>query len=194
MSLDEPEPSASPPPAVAALVTLAALAVGLTLPDVDLRLGLGHRSALTHSLLPALLLLAWRRRAAACGIAAGIGVHLAADCFPRRMTGYATVKLPLLGALPPLESYAWLALNAAAALLLAAWWVRRLHAPVARALVGLAALAAALRYLWHDPGGWPVLALAGGVTFAVARARGGAFSAARGRRACGARSTRSRTP
>ena len=174
------EPSTAPPPAVAALVTLIALAIGLTLPDVDLRLGLGHRSALTHSLLPALLPLAWRGRAAACGIAGGIGVHLAADCFPRRMTGYATVKLPLHGALPPLESYAWLALNAAAALLLAAWWARRLHAPAARALVGLAALAAALRYLWHDPGGWPVLALAGGVAFAAVRARG----SARHRRGC----------
>ncbi len=169
--MPSPEPSATSPPAVAALVSLVALAVGLTLPDVDLRLGLGHRSALTHSLLPALLLLAWRQRAAACGIAAGIAVHLAADCFPRRMTGYATVKLPLFGALPPLESYAWLALNAAAALLLAAWWARRLHAPAARALVGLAALAAALRYLWHDPGGWPVLALAGGVAFAVVRGK-----------------------
>ena len=164
-------PSLAPPPALAALITLVALAVGLTLPDLDLRLGLGHRSALTHSLLPALLLLVWRQRAAACGIAAGIGVHLAADCFPRRMTGYATVKLPLHGALPPLESYAWLALNAVAALLFASWWARRLHAPVARALVGLAALAAALRYLWHDPGGWPVLALAGGVAFVVVRGR-----------------------
>ncbi|MBB3694499.1 hypothetical protein [Sphingomonas sp. BK580] len=168
-------PAPAPPPAVsaatAALVTLIALAVGLMLPDVDLRLGLGHRSALTHSLLPALLLLASRQRAAACGIAAGVGVHLAADCFPRRMVGYATVKLPLHGALPPLESYGWLALNAAAALLLASWLGRQLHAPVARALVALAALAAALRYLWHDPGGWPVLALAGGVAFVVVRGR-----------------------
>ncbi|MBW6528281.1 hypothetical protein KZ813_15680 [Sphingomonas sp. RHCKR7] len=165
------EPSPALPTALAALVTLVALAVGLTLPDVDLRLGLGHRSALTHSLLPALLPLVWRQRAAACGIAAGVGVHLAADCFPRRMIGYATVKLPLLGALSPLESYAWLALNAAAALLLAAWCARRLHAPLARALVGVAALAAALRYLWHDPGGWPVLALVGAATVAVVRGR-----------------------
>ncbi|TCP33187.1 hypothetical protein [Sphingomonas sp. BK235] len=157
--MSSPEPQRAPPPAVAAIVTLVALAVGLTLPDLDLRLWLGHRSALTHSILPALLLLAARQRAAACGIAAGTGVHLAADCFPRHMIGYATVKLPLAGAMSPLHSYAWLALNAVAALLLAAALARRLHAPVVRAAVAVAALAAALRYLWHDPGGWPVLAL-----------------------------------
>ena len=46
--------AAMPPALIAALVTFVAFLIGLTLPDLDLRLWLGHRSALTHSLLPAL--------------------------------------------------------------------------------------------------------------------------------------------
>lgn len=68
-------------------LTLVAFAIGLTLPDVDLALGLGHRSGLTHSMAPALLALARARwRHAGCGLAGGTGLHLAADCFPNAMT------------------------------------------------------------------------------------------------------------
>ena len=149
-----------PPAVVAGIATAMAFAIGLTLPDVDLHLWLGHRSGLTHSVLPALLLLARRAwRAAACGTAAGPGLHLAADSFPNRMVGYATVKLPGLGALPAAESYAWIALNALAALALAAWLARRLHAPAAALLLAAGFVAGGAAYLWRTDGGWPVLAL-----------------------------------
>lgn len=151
-------PSAS---ALAAVITSIAFAIGLTLPDIDLHLWLEHRSAVTHSVLPMLVLLARRRwHAAACGVGAGSGLHLAADTFPNRMVGFATIKLPLAGALPSAASYAWLAINALLALVLAAWLARRLHAPVAALLLTGAALAAGGAYLYRTDGGWPVLAIA----------------------------------
>ncbi|PZQ59119.1 MAG: hypothetical protein DI544_11930 [Sphingomonas taxi] len=150
-----------PPALIAAIVTLVAFAAGLTLPDVDLHLWLGHRSAVTHSVLPACALLARRRwHPAACGMGAGTGLHLAADTFPNRMIGFATVKLPFVGALPTAASYAWLAINALAALMLAAWLARRLHAPGIAALLVLAAIVGGVGYLWRTDGGWPVLAIA----------------------------------
>lgn len=163
-----------PPAIVAALGTAIAFAIGLTLPDADLHLWLGHRSGVTHSILPAVLLLARRAwRAAACGVAAGTGLHLAADSFPNRMVGYATVKLPGIGALPAAESYAWLALNALAALVLAAWLARRLHAPAAVLLLAGGFLLAGAGYLWRTDGGWPVLAIAAALGWAGWRARRG---------------------
>ena len=145
-----------------AALTLVAFAIGLRLPDVDLLLGLGHRNGVTHSVAPALVALGrvqWRH--AGCGLAGGTGLHLAADCFPNAMTGYATVKLPLAGGIGAAASYGWLAINAAAALVLAAVALRRLHHP--RAAIGMAALAAAIGagYLWRTVGGCPVLAVPG---------------------------------
>ena len=161
-----------PPALIAALVTFVAFLIGLTLPDLDLRLWLGHRSALTHSIVPACALLARRRwHPAACGVGAGTGLHLAADTFPNRMIGYATVKLPLVGALSAGASYWWLALNALAALAMAAWLARRLHAPATAALLTLAVVATGAGYLWRTDGGWPVLALAVGSVWLVWRWR-----------------------
>lgn len=142
-------------------LTLVAFAIGLTFPDVDLTLGLGHRNGLTHSVAPALVALGrvrWRH--AGCGLAGGTGLHLAADCFPNAMTGYATVKLPLAGSIGAAASYGWLAINAALALALAAVALRRLHHPIAAASVAAAAAVVGVSYLWRTDGGWPVLVLA----------------------------------
>ncbi len=161
-----------PPAVVAALVTFAMFLVGLTLPDFDLRLSLGHRSAISHSILPAYALLARRRwHPAACGMGAGTGLHLAADTFPNAMIGYATVKLPVVGALSAGASYAWLAINAVAGLALAAWLARRLHAPAATGLLGLGVLIAGAGYLWRTDGGWPVLAIVIGAAWVAWRRR-----------------------
>ena len=82
---------------VAGSVVAAAWA-GTTLPDLDLRLRLGHRSALLHSVLPMALAAIDRRTwPVAAGLGLGIGLHLSADLFPATMRGYATVKLPLFG-------------------------------------------------------------------------------------------------
>jgi len=150
-----------PPVVAAATISIVAFLIGLTLPDLDLHLWLGHRSAVTHSVVPACVLLMRRRwYPAACGMAGGTGLHLAADTFPNRMIGYATVKLPFAGALSAGASYTWLAINALAGLALAAWLARRLHAPVVAVLLAIAAGVAGARYLWRTDGGWPVLAIA----------------------------------
>ncbi len=62
---------------------LLALIAGLDLPDIDQPLPLDHRSAVTHSVLPALLALVRRwARPVAGGLALGLGLHLSADVFP----------------------------------------------------------------------------------------------------------------
>ena len=124
--------------------------------------GLGHRSGLTHSVVPALVALGHARwRHAGCGLAGGTGLHLAADCFPNAMIGYATVKLPFAGSIGAAASYGWLAVNAVLALALAAVALRRLHHPIAAAGVAVAAGALGIAYLWRTDGGWPVLAIGG---------------------------------
>ena len=147
-------------PLIAVFATLLAFVVGLTLPDIDMALWLGHRSAVTHSvLLPAALLARRRWWPGACGFGGGLWLHLAADFFPNRMIGFATVKLPMLGALSAAGSYWWLGVNALACLLLAACVLGRLHAGGAAVLVAGAAAVAGVAYLWRTDGGWPVLAI-----------------------------------
>lgn len=158
--------------ALAALLTAVAFLVGLTLPDMDLALGLTHRNGVTHSAAPALLAAGLPRwRAAGCGLAGGVAFHLAADVFPNRMIGFALVKLPFVGALHAAESRGWLLLNAVVAGALALWLARRLHAPdVASGLfAGAGVLGAA--YLWRTDGGWPVLAIAAALAWLAWRVR-----------------------
>jgi len=154
-------------PHLVALAALAAFVLGLGLPDLDQMLPLPHRSALTHSILPALLLMTRREwRTLAGGVGVGIGVHLAADTFPNAMVGFATVKLPLAGALGATASYAWLASNALLAAVIGAGVLaeqlpRRAGWPVA-----LTMAAASVAYLLVTDGGWPALGVlaAGGWT------------------------------
>jgi hypothetical protein len=144
----------------AALAVLAAACAGTTLPDWDLHLGLGHRSGLTHSVLPAAAACLRRRWwAVAAGLALGIGLHLSADLFPNAMRGFATVKLPGAGSIGPQASYLWFAVNAAVALaagvaLSVAVTTPRLALAV---LAGVAAMG--LLYLYRTDGGWWALAL-----------------------------------
>lgn len=138
-------------------IPFAALA-GTTLPDLDLVLGLGHRSGLTHSVLPLLIALArpgwWP---IAIGVALGIGLHLSADVFPNAMRGFATVKLPGEGSIGARASYLWLAVNALAALaagaLLLVGLTTRALAALVLAIVGLIGIG----YLFLTDGGWPAL-------------------------------------
>jgi hypothetical protein len=158
-------------PAGLAIGLLAACVGGTTLPDIDFSLWLSHRSALTHGVLPVALLHWWRMsRPIAGGAAAGVGLHLAADCFPNGMVGYATVKLPLIGSFGTEASYLWLALNALAAL---AWSVAASASLGARwritVLAGYAAIGAA--YLFVTDGGWPPLAIFGLVGWLAIRRR-----------------------
>lgn len=149
-------------PWVLAAAVVVAAWLGTTLPDVDLSLGLGHRSGLTHSLLP-VAACAWRRqwRAVAAGLALGLALHLAADCFPNAMRGFARVKLPGVGSLDAGESYAWLFVNAVLALAAGVWLVVATHPPrLALAAFGAVAMIGAL-YLFRTDGGWWVLACAG---------------------------------
>lgn len=138
-------------------VPLAALA-GTTLPDLDLTLGLGHRSGLTHGLLPvALACLRPGWRPVAAGLALGIGLHLSADVFPNGMRGFATVKLPGAGSIGAAGSYAWLALNALALLAIGAALLFRLTSARVATLVLLVVAVIGVGYLYATDGGWPAL-------------------------------------
>ncbi|WP_277970537.1 hypothetical protein [Sphingomonas echinoides] len=97
---------------------VSATAAGIKLPDLDSRLRLGHRSALLHGVLPPFVaLLDHRTWAIAAGLGFGIGFHLVADLFPGQMRGFATIKLPLWGAIGAGASYLWIIANAAGTLL-----------------------------------------------------------------------------
>jgi hypothetical protein len=145
---------------------------GLDLPDLDHPLPLDHRSAVTHSIAPALLplLRRWSLPVAA-GLALGIALHLAADVFPNGMTGYAMVKLPFAGSIGAGPSYVWLGANAAACALLGGWLIQsRLPGRQGLAAAG-AALLIGLVYLLSVDGGWWALLVLGAGTWAALRVR-----------------------
>lgn len=146
---------------VATAVALAlAVVSGTTFPDIDFHLPLAHRSGLTHSVLPiALLAYHPRLRGAAAGLAIGIGLHLAADCFPNGMRGYATIKLPFAGSIGSDASYGWLGINALAALAIGAGLAMRLFDTLVLAVTAIAVAGIAIAYLAVTDGGWPPLAL-----------------------------------
>ena len=145
-------------------VLLLAMAAGLDLPDLDQVLPLAHRSALTHSLLPAALALGQRRWwPLAAGLGWGTAMHLAADTFPNAMRGYATVKLPLLGSIGAGPSYAWLALNALAGGLIGLWLAGTHLAGRTRWVVLAAMGLSGCAYLLNTDGGWAALALLVGI-------------------------------
>ena len=149
---------------------VAAALAGTTLPDLDFALGLGHRSGLTHSLLPvaaALTRPAWRP--VAIGLALGIGLHLSADCFPNAMRGYATIKLPGEGSIGPRASYLWLLGNAVAALALGGWLLVRFTDRLRAALTFAAVAVVGVAYLWATDGGWPALLVFTGAGVALTR-------------------------
>ena len=157
---------------VAAAALLLAMIAGLTLPDIDQPLPLDHRSAVTHSALPALLV-TFRRWTwpVASGLAFGIGLHLAADLFPNAMIGFATVKAPFGGSIGADLSYAWLSANALGCVALGALLLRKVAG--ARLTGGLFAATAAVGavYLAGVDGGWPALALLSAIVLLALTAR-----------------------
>jgi len=152
--------------APARLIAIPALLLcayaGLTLPDIDQPLPLDHRSALTHSIGPALLALVRRwARPVAAGLALGLGLHLAADLFPNAMVGFATIKVPFAGSIGADLSYAWIGVNGIACLLLGGRLTRDVsHRTVAPLLLAAVALLG-LWYLFQVDGGWPALVMFG---------------------------------
>ena len=158
-------------PAGAAVVLLAAWA-GTTFPDFDQVIPLGHRSALTHSILPAALACLWRRGlAVAAGLALGIGLHLSADLFPEAMRGFATVKVPGLGSIGWQASYVWFAVNAFASLTLGALLISRLMSAKFALLVLGAITLIGVAYLFSVDGGWWALGMFGGTGWLALRGR-----------------------
>ncbi|HEV2569167.1 hypothetical protein [Sphingomonas sp.] len=156
----------------AAGAVLLAAAAGTTFPDIDQLLPLDHRSALTHSILPAALACLWERgRAVAAGLALGIGLHLSADLFPEAMRGFATVKLPLAGSIGWQASYVWIGVNAFACLTLGALLLGQLLGPrLSLATLGGVALLG-IAYLFTVDGGWWALAMFGATGWLALRGR-----------------------
>lgn len=162
--------AAASPWAVAAAVVAAAWA-GTTFPDLDQLLPLGHRSALTHGVLPVLALAACDRRMwpVAAGLGLGIGLHLAADLFPNGMRGYATIKLPLLGSIGAGASYLWIAANAGLCLAGGAWLLGRVAAPRVAGPTLVAVGVFGIAYLLRTDGGWWALLLFAGLGWLALR-------------------------
>lgn len=156
--------------AAAGAVVLAAVA-GTTFPDLDQLLPVGHRSALTHGVLPVLALAAYDRRLwpVAAGLGLGIGLHLAADLFPNGMRGYATIKLPLLGSIGAGASYLWIAANAASSLAGGAWLLGQVAAPRAAGATLVAVGVLGVAYLLRTDGGWWALAMFAGLGWLALR-------------------------
>ena len=148
----------APTPAARAIAAGLGVAAGLLLPDIDQWLPLHHRSAATHSVLM-LFVLARAPAGVLAGTALGLGFHLAADCFPRAMVGYATVKWPLAGSIGAAASYGWLAAQSLAASAWGGWRLARDEPPGWALTVLAAAALMGVVYLWRDPGGWPALIL-----------------------------------
>jgi len=110
--------------------------IGIVFPDIDqgFQSLLGHRSIITHSiLLPYLLYNYFKKKnnltplktIFVAGIYLGIGLHLAADLYPKGWTGYALIKLPFnidIGGLSPI----WIAVNAGVSLFLASAYLNQL--------------------------------------------------------------------
>ena len=147
-------------PWVLIATVVSATAAGITLPDLDSRLRLGHRSALLHGVLPPFVaLLDQRTWAIAAGLGFGIGFHLVADLFPGQMRGFATIKLPLWGSIGVFPSYLWIATHAAANIVGGFVVLERIAARqvAASALAGVGVLGTA--YLMRTDGGWGAMAL-----------------------------------
>lgn len=149
---------------------VVAAAAGTRLPDLDKPLGLRHRSALSHGILPVGIALLDRRTwPVAAGLGLGIGLHLAADLFPRTMRGFATIKLPLWGSIGAVASYLWIAANAigslAAGALVLGQVADRQVAGGALAAVGVLGIA----YLVTADGGWWALLMFAGLGWLALR-------------------------
>lgn len=137
--------------------------VFLWVPDLDLVLieVLHHRSIVTHSILPALLLIAVGRRAGAAPIAGaliGLAVHLSCDLLSP-MVGYGQVWLPAPVKTPlgPL-SYLWLFINALLASVLArVIAMRAFHWAAGYALILLVGGATSVTYGWINEGSLPAV-------------------------------------
>lgn len=149
---------------------VAAAWAGTTLPDLDQALGLGHRSALLHGVLPVIAAAADRRAwPVAAGLGLGIGLHLAADLFPNGMRGYATIKLPFLGSIGAGASYAWIAANAGLTLAAGAWLLGQVVARQVAAATLLAVAVLGVAYLLRTDGGWWALLMFAGLGWLALR-------------------------
>lgn len=159
------------PVLLGAAVVLAAVA-GSIFPDLDQVLPLGgHRSALTHGVLPVLAIAAAERRLwpVAAGLGLGIGLHMAADLFPNGMRGYATIKVPLIGSIGARASYLWIAVNAGLALAGGAWLLAQVAAPRIAAATLVAVGVFGVLYLLRTDGGWWALLLFAGLGWLALR-------------------------
>ena len=151
-------------------VVIASAVAGTTLPDLDAALGLRHRSAVLHSIVPlAVAMLDRRTWPVAAGLGLGLGLHLAADLFPNGMRGFATIKLPLWGSIGAGASYLWIAANAAGNLASGAWLLGRIatRQTAGAALAAVGALGVV--YLLRTDGGWWALMMFAGLGWLALR-------------------------
>lgn len=157
-------------PWIVTAAVVAAAWAGTTLPDLDQALGLAHRSALLHGVLPVALAAIDRRSwPVAAGLGLGLGLHLAADLFPNGMRGYATIKLPFYGSIGAGASYGWIAVNAGLTLAAGAWLLGQVVARQVAAATLLAVGVLGVAYLLRTDGGWWALGMFAGLGWLALR-------------------------
>lgn len=127
----------------------------LWVPDTDLILMdiLHHRSIITHSLLPGLVLLLLGRSLGAAPVAGslvGLSVHLTSDMLSP-MVGFAQIWLPApyIAPLGPL-SYLWLGSNALLGFMAASFIARIAFHRFALAAVALTSIVTGVTYGWFN--------------------------------------------
>ena len=158
------------------LLFLAGLIAGIRLPDLDLLTpGLSHRSAITHSCIPALAVWAFGFSPMAEGLALGIAFHLSSDLHPKSWTGGALIKFPVLGSIGMLSPI-WLFANVIGCLAIFIEVVSGESVDARQVILGLCIPGACWYFLQEEKRPlWPLMAL-GVAILLVHAARGGTLS------------------
>jgi hypothetical protein len=114
------------------LLFIVGIRVGISFPDIDLRVPfLLHRSLLTHGLLLPLLLFFFIQKHShhalrwfAMGAYGALAIHLCFDLFPRSMRGFALISIPMYGRASALFSWLWIGLSCVVCLYLMALLIK----------------------------------------------------------------------
>lgn len=134
-----------------------------------------HRSAITHSCIPALAVWAFGFSPMAEGLALGIAFHLSSDLHPKSWAGGALIKFPVLGSIGMLSPI-WLFANVIGCLAIFIEVVSGESVDARQVILGLCIPGACWYFLQEEKRPlWPLMAL-GVAILLVHAARGGTLS------------------
>ena len=128
----------------------AGLIAGIRLPDLDLVIpGLSHRSAITHSCFPVLVLFDLNMLPLAAGLGLGMALHMASDLQPKSWTGGALIKLPYLGSIGFLSPF-WLMGHVIGCIAVFMWVILEGNVQVPMGLVGICLIGSTWYFLQEE--------------------------------------------